>query len=182
MSNFPISFRIAQTIGLSGSAWLSGNIVTYSMATVPAILHTVHHDGLPLSLAVKTWRNAYELGKAQNPKIAAVTAASFLYCAWAVRAGTSLAPLTPRNSPLLYGVAAVLTVGIVPWTLGVMMPTNNRLLAKADSKGELSQQSCAEVEPLLQKWIKLNVVRGLLPFLGAISGVIAAAPWPLEMI
>ncbi|KAL4893824.1 hypothetical protein BDV59DRAFT_201583 [Aspergillus ambiguus] len=182
MSTCPTGFRVAQTLGLTGAAWLSGNILSCSMLMAPAILKTIREDALPAGLGVKSWRHMYERGKAQNPPIAAATAAAFLYCAWAVRGGTSLAPLTPRNASMLYCVAAALTLGIVPYTLAAMIPTNNALIAKAQSKGELSAQESAETEPLLEKWTKLNVLRGFLPLVGGLLGTVAAVPWPLELI
>ncbi|GES62360.1 DUF1772-domain-containing protein [Aspergillus terreus] len=181
MSTYPTGFRVAQTLGLTGAAWLSGNILSISMLTTPALLQTMRDGDLPAGLAVKAWRNMYQRGRAQNPPIAAATAACFLYCAWAVRGGTSLAPLTPRNAPVLYCAAAALTLAIVPYTLAAMMPTNSALIAKADAK-ELGAQESSEAGPLLQKWTKLNAIRGVWPLLGGLVGIMAALPWPLELI
>ncbi|EAU34341.1 conserved hypothetical protein [Aspergillus terreus NIH2624] len=127
------------------------------MLTTPALLQTMRNGDLPTELAVKTWRNMYQRGHAQNPPIAAATTTCFLYCAWAVRGGTSLAPLTPRNAPVLYCAAAALTLAIVPYTLAAMMPTNSALIAKADAK-ELGAQESSEAVPLLQKWTSLDYV------------------------
>ncbi|KAL5362096.1 hypothetical protein BJX96DRAFT_153393, partial [Aspergillus floccosus] len=150
------------------------------MLTTPALIQTLRNGDLPAGLAVKAWRNMYQRGKEQNPPIAAATAAGFLYCAWAVRGGTSLAPLTPRNAPLLYCAAAALTLAIVPYTFAAMVPTNSALIAKAEAK-ELSVQESAEAVPLLEKWTKLNAIRGVWPLVGGLVGVMAALPWPLEL-
>jgi hypothetical protein len=82
----------------------------------------------------------------------------------------------------LYCVAAALTLGIVPYTFGIMMGTNNQLMDKANSNWVADEKSSAEVESLLSRWLKLNVGRGLLPLAGCIVALIAAVPWPLELI
>jgi hypothetical protein len=151
------------------------------MLTTPALLQTMRDGDLPAGPAVKAWRNMYRRGKEQNPPIAAATATGFLYCAWAVRGGTSLAPLTPRNAPVLYCAAAALTLAIVPFTIAAMSHTNSALVAKADAK-ELGAQESAEAVPLLEKWTKLNAIRGVWPLLGGLAGIMAALPWPLELI
>ncbi|KAB8078315.1 hypothetical protein BDV29DRAFT_166491 [Aspergillus leporis] len=182
MSTYPTAFWAAQVVGLTGAAWLSGKIISLSTITVPALIQSTREDKLPPSAAIKLWRNLYNKGKAQAPPVAAATSAAFLYCAWAVRTSTTLAPLTPSNSSSLYCVAAALTLGIVPYTFGIMMGTNNQLMDKANSNWVADEKSSAEVESLLSRWLKLNVGRGLLPLAGCIVALIAAVPWPLELI
>lgn len=63
-----------------------------------------------------------------------------------------------------YAVGGALTLAIVPFTLGVMMPTNNALLAVAEGKKDVN---LAEVRELLGRWQLLNHVRGLFPLAAA---------------
>lgn len=149
---------------------------------MPALIQSTREDKLPLDATVKLWRNLYNKGKSQAPPIAAATSAAFLYCAWAVRAGTTLAPLTPTHSSSLYCVAAALTLGIVPYTFGMMLGTNNKLMDLANSGRVVDEKSSVEVESLLSRWLKLNAGRGLLPLVGGLVALTAAIPWPLEMI
>lgn len=107
----------------------------------------------------------FSSGKAQNPPIAAAAAASFSYLAWTLRS-------VPGNKARLYGAAAVLTIGIVPWTLLAMNPTNQKLIAKADSTATVKDDE-KEVEELLKKWGTLNGIRSLLPLLGSAAAVVA---------
>lgn len=107
----------------------------------------------------------FSRGKAQNPPIAAVTAASFSYLAWTLRS-------VRGNKAGLYGVAAVMTVGVVPWTLLLMNSTNQRLIAKADS-ATVEKGDEKEVEDLLKKWGTLNGLRSLLPLVGSAAAVFA---------
>lgn len=89
-----------------------------------------------------------------------------------------------RNGRLsrLYLTAASLTIGIVPFTLGVMAPTNKRLEAHAtrDDRHDdnsvkqqdeaVCQEQDREVPALLERWTRLNTVRGVFPLLGAALG------------
>ncbi|KAL4865292.1 hypothetical protein BDV12DRAFT_174924 [Aspergillus spectabilis] len=173
MAQYPPGIRAAQVVGLTGAAWLAGNIAGYSLISIPCLLksHTEHQA--PLSLIVKQWRDMYEAGKAQNPPIAAVTAAAFAYLAWSVHNNVAVAALAPRNAVALYSAAAALTVGIVPWTLAAMKPTNGKLLERAGGVWVEDEKAKEEVEGLIGRWIVLNTIRGVLPLVGAVVGVLA---------
>jgi membrane protein YqaA with SNARE-associated domain len=68
-----------------------------------------------------------------------------------------------------------LVLGIVPFTLGVMMGTNRSLQAKVGAKDEV-ETTRTEVESLLERWGVLNALRGGLPLVGAVVAVVAAFP------
>ncbi len=120
----------------------------------------------------------FHAGKTQNPPIAATVASSFAYLAWTQRAGLKLAGGALRGNPQLYGLAALLTVGVVPFTLALMSPTNNRLLGmaarsgdgKGKGKGEIDAKEFAE---LVENWKTLNFVRGLLPLCASAVALVA---------
>jgi len=63
-------------------------------------------------------------------------------------------------------------IGVVPWTLLAMNPTNQKLLAKADG-GAAVKGDEEEVGDLLKKWETLNGIRSVLPLLGSIAGLAA---------
>jgi hypothetical protein len=78
----------------------------------------------------------------------------------------------------LYAAAAVFTLGIVPYTLITMNPTNNKLIEKAgkvdvNSKGLDGTGDDKEVGELLKKWQVLNGIRGVIPLLGVVAGFVA---------
>ncbi|KAL4770016.1 hypothetical protein BDW60DRAFT_218354 [Aspergillus nidulans var. acristatus] len=131
-----------QAIGVTGAAWLPGNIALFSMNVVPSLLRSPTETNLPMTTLAKQWREIYETGKHQNPPVAAITAASFVLSRPApyIRAG-------------FYASAALLTLGIVPFTLVAMSSTNNALIAD---------------------WVVLNRVRSLLPLLGSLTGIAVA--------
>lgn len=78
----------------------------------------------------------------------------------------------------LYGLAALLTVGIAPYTLVIMKGTNGRLIAKSEEKETVREGKTGgeegEVRGLLESWARLNAVRSLLPLVGGLAGVMAA--------
>lgn len=98
----------------------------------------------------------FHRGAAMGPRVSLAICLALGYSAYdRAREGLAWVP---------YAAAAGLTVGIVPFTLGLMMPTNNALLAVAGGKKDVS---LAEVKVLLQRWQMLNNIRGLLPLTAA---------------
>lgn len=73
----------------------------------------------------------------------------------------------------LYTLATILVPVIVPYTLGIMKPTNDRLHARADKYRVVSWdvKEDEELEDLLTKWTALNTTRSLFPLMGAVVGL-----------
>ncbi|KAJ5703718.1 hypothetical protein N7493_010856 [Penicillium malachiteum] len=122
-----LGFYWAQAIGISGAAWLSGNIASLSTITTPTLLEYDKETNQSLNLLAKQWKSLFETGKAQNPPVAATVAASFLCLAWSVGQGAALSKDAAYNSIGLYLAAAALTVGIVPFTLRVVLSVYRKL-------------------------------------------------------
>ncbi|PGH16073.1 hypothetical protein AJ79_02053 [Helicocarpus griseus UAMH5409] len=176
-SHYPTAFRVAQAVGLSGAAWLSGNIAAYSVNVTPSLLTSAQESNLPSPVLAKLWRNVYEKGKTQNPPIAIATAAAFFYLSWSVRSGTLLFREAAENAATLYCTAGLLTLGIVPYTIAMMKTTNNALNEKAkavQSEPAVKVGAGDETEELVRKWTALNGVRSLFPLAGALVGAYAA--------
>ncbi|KAH0558644.1 hypothetical protein GP486_004704 [Trichoglossum hirsutum] len=180
MATSRISFRMAQAFGVVGAAWLSGNIAALSLISVPALSRSQAQDSVQPGILSKQWKYNYEAGKTQNPPVAVAVAASFSYLAWSVRSGTQLGRLAPAHSVQLFSTAAILTIGIIPYTIIAMRPTNNKLLAKAEQEFDLKGASASvtsddrEVGELLKKWTFLNGIRSLMPLLGSAAALLAA--------
>ncbi|KAJ5569910.1 uncharacterized protein N7459_009340 [Penicillium hispanicum] len=167
----PFAFRAAQVVGISGAAWLGGNIAATSLVTTPALLRSHREDKLPAGVLIRQWRNLFEQAKVTNASISAACATVFLYLAWSVRSGAPLFKKAPFSRSGLFSTAAVLTVGIVPYTLAVMNSTNTSLLEKANST---SDPSDAETSGLLEKWTTLNKLRSVFPLTAAVCGLLAS--------
>jgi hypothetical protein len=75
----------------------------------------------------------------------------------------------------LYGTAALLTIGIVPWTILAMNETNRKLTAKAQEKVGMKGSGVRDedVHGLLRKWTTLNGIRSVLPLLGGVVAMVA---------
>ncbi|RAH73277.1 DUF1772 domain-containing protein [Aspergillus aculeatinus CBS 121060] len=174
MAASPFGYRLAHAIGLSGAAWLSGNIAALSLISVPALAETQRETSAPQGLIVKLWRKVYDKGKAQNPPVAAATATAFLYLAWSVRAGGPLFRHSQYSLTGLYTTAAILTLSIVPYTIVTMRPTNNALIRLAQTPEDLTSAGVKESSTLLNRWVFLNGIRSLLPLVGGMLGVTAA--------
>ena len=138
------------------------------------------------------WLHSFELGKRIFPSIVASSALAFTYLAYAQRSRAD------KFSPRLYLAAAAVSLVIVPYTFGVMMPTNRRLQsrAKRDIKAGYESAQAAEgkegppyvseeeivkrekedeeIPGLMIKWAWLNAIRGVFPLVGAAIGVTAA--------
>jgi len=83
----------------------------------------------------------------------------------------------------LYTLAALLAPSIVAFTIIVMKPTNDKLLALAASnakitgasiEGHVSSQKVESAHALIDKWSTLNLVRGILMTASSILGSLAA--------
>lgn len=80
----------------------------------------------------------------------------------------------------MYGLSALVTFGIWPFTILGMMPTNRKLLKKHDEmKGLDVGEKATEVglakgestKELVDWWGTLNVGRGVFPLAGAVLGL-----------
>jgi hypothetical protein len=166
MSDTPLAIRLAQTIGITTSSILSGYVTAASVTLVPRVLES------PTPLLLKQWGNAYAVGTKNAPPFAALSAACYFYLAYSLP--------SPAAKFKLYGyiAAGALTVGIVPYTLLVMMDTNKKLLAKVEETKTLGvKDEVVEVglgnetaHKLVDNWGVLNLGRAVLLITGSLVG------------
>ncbi|EJT98332.1 DUF1772-domain-containing protein [Dacryopinax primogenitus] len=156
-----------QVFAIAGAAFLSGYITTFSVG--------IPHIALaPPLLAARQWEDFYDRGKLSAPFIGLFFSLLFVYISYSLGG-----PFT-SSLAALYALAGAATVGIIPWTLGTMLPMNTRLQAYAAMKesevqGEKAEKSAQqEVRRLFAAWTILNSVRAMWPALGA-----ALAGWAL---
>ena len=100
------------------------------------------------------------------PTLVVLTSSAYFYLAYKLSNWST--GLTRK-----YIAAGLFTLGIVPYTLMVMAKTNEQLSAKAvdvpTEKSEIADGP--EVKELVNSWIKMNFVRGMLPLLGTVFGL-----------
>ncbi|KAK5731602.1 hypothetical protein LTR17_011194 [Elasticomyces elasticus] len=160
---------IAQIVGITTAACLSGMIASISYSGIPIIRLA------PPEVAVRQWSKAYALGKATAPPLAITSAACFGYLSWQALPPKSIGFGEPM---VIYAIAAALIPSIMPFTLSVMDPgVNNRLklLAKdAERSTKLTDSVKDEVQELLGKWAAMNYVRAVAVGVGAVLGAVAS--------
>ncbi|GAD93348.1 hypothetical protein PVAR5_1958 [Paecilomyces variotii No. 5] len=196
MSDTP-SYKVAQAVGILGSAFASGGILSISTLTVPALTlpersaiikipSKTDTPGSTLSHVTHQWLNVYDKGKLMFPSVALTSALAYSYLAYTLRH-------TARGGKVarLYLIAAATTMTIVPYTLAVMLPVNKRLQAHAtrddaaEKEGKEDMATSAEEEAkrtredrevpgLLETWTYMNAGRSLFPLAGAVVGITAA--------
>ncbi|KAL1956732.1 hypothetical protein VTO42DRAFT_6882 [Malbranchea cinnamomea] len=191
MSNIGNAARVAQAVGITASAFAAGSIFTFSLAMIPALLlpstnspkrtfDSQEQPGTPISHVCTQWRHAYNVGKATMPFISLVAGAAYTYAAHSFRK----LPARDVTTSNMYLIAAALSIGIIPYTLVVMQPTNKRLMGRAeqaDVEGPTAREKvdirASKEDTVVINWLKtwrtLNFVRALLPFSASLLGVSA---------
>lgn len=150
------TIRSAQVIGLTSSILLAGINIGASLLTIP-ILYT-----RPASISTPIFSEFYSRGAVTLVPLGIFSGSCSALVAY----------LLPSQRQL-WAVAAVATLAQTPWTVLMMMGTNNRLVAIANSKTEQEKVSGEEVVGLLTRWRWMNVVRGLLALVGGLAGLSA---------
>ena len=136
---------------------------------MPSLARSKAVDKVPSTILIKQWRHIYEAGKSQNPPVAASSSAAFLYLAWAVRQRS-----TNPQLPLYYGTAAALTLAIVPFTLLIMAPTNNKLIQHSTRELDDTKSDDVEIDQLMSQWSTMNAFRSLLPLTGGLMALVVS--------
>lgn len=144
------------------------------MNAAPGLLQSRLENDISSATLAKQWRKVFEAGKAQNPPVAAITSSAFLYLAWCVRSGSPMFVRAVAGRSALYCSAAVLTLGIVPYTFAVMRKTNSKLIEKATIDPTVAEKDGGDIDELVHSWIALNSFRSLLPLAGGVVGIFAA--------
>jgi hypothetical protein len=166
MSDTQLALRIAQTVGITTSAILAGFVSSASFTLVPRMLES------PTPLLLKQWGNAYNVGKRNAPPFAALSSACYFYLAYTLPSNAEKAKLYG------YLAAGALTIGIIPYTVLVMLPTNKKLLAKVEETKALTvKDEVVEIglgnetaHKLVDSWGVLNLGRAVLLTAGSLVG------------
>jgi hypothetical protein len=171
-SDAPLTIRLVQTIGITASSWLAGQVASFSIFTIPRLLES------PTPLMLRQWKAMFYAGKSVGQPGGIVIALSYFYLAYASHTSSSL-PFTSNVNGISYAVSGLLSIGIVPYTLTVLMPTNLAIfkreeeVSKAEKEGKSVQASAGEgsAQDLLKRWAALNLGRAFLVTASAVLGV-----------
>jgi hypothetical protein len=170
MSDQPTAVRIAQGATVFLTTVATGAGLGLSAFVVPRLLES------PTPLMLQQTRRTLLQGRALFPAASALTAIGYFFLA-----SRTWIPPSRSLSARLYLVAGALCASIVPYTLVVVMPTNRRLLRKAEETrlldaGETYVELCAREETakyLVDQWGMLNLGRVLIWGTAGILGLSA---------
>ncbi|KAF2032419.1 hypothetical protein EK21DRAFT_110091 [Setomelanomma holmii] len=165
----PTGLLIAQTIGITASAYLLGQNASLSFISVPAVMQA------PAPLAAKQWFTVLNLGGTFGIPLAIGSGLATAYVASQQDASSTAFKLNLA--------ATIFLPSIVPFTLVFIRPVNNKLIEKMKSMSSASledkaiEANVAEGETthaLIDKWATLNLARAGLIAIGAICAALAA--------
>jgi hypothetical protein len=171
-SDSPLPIRLAQTLGITTSLIFAGVNASLSIFLIPRILES------PTPLLLKQWSRMYEAGKAVGRPAGAIAALSFFYLSYHHHT-TSVSSFVDNSQAWGYLTAGLLSIGIVPYTILVIMPTNNKLLKKADETRALEKEDHVvkvglgeeTAHQLADWWGVLNLGRGVMLTASGVLGL-----------
>ncbi|EON69870.1 hypothetical protein W97_09133 [Coniosporium apollinis CBS 100218] len=163
--------QLNKTLAISTSLLASGAILSLSAYTVP-VLNARSTDAGSSTASLHQLRSIFSSGSHVFPQLAILSSGLFGYLATSA---------TSASNARLFTAAAVSVAAILPFTAFVMVPASNgrliELEAKAKEGGEEAvgkEGGDAEVTELLERFGKLNFVRGVLIGFGGILGAWAS--------
>ncbi|ROV88793.1 hypothetical protein VSDG_08985 [Cytospora chrysosperma] len=165
MAGLSATTILAASTGILGSAWTSGGQAMISILAVPGLLSTT--TPVPGQVLAQQWAGIYSQGKVLGPQAAVISLLGYGYLLYGrSRQG--------RGWGDCLG-AMGLTIGIVPFTLIFMDPTNQALLRVAEGSSSLGSEAVGE---LLVRWKWLNLTRSMFPLAGGLLGLYGlVGPW-----
>src|SRR5690349_15642180 len=122
-------------------------MMSLSLIAVPVFLDTTTQG----SQLVQQWNHMYKYGFPILPTISVATFSLYVY--------TAIREYAAKGAWLVYAIAGVTTVTMIPFTWVFLWPTNNRLmeLEKGSRAGLLT--SLEETRALVQLWSRTHLVR-----------------------
>ena len=167
----PLTLRLVQTIGITVTSWMAGQVSSFSFFTIPRLLES------PTPLMLKQWVNMFQAGKSVGQPVSIIIPVSYLYLAYASHSSSS-SPFFSNKVALSYAAAAALCLSIPPYTITVLKSTNVAIFKRAEevTKGEKEGRAVEarkgeeSAQDLLRRWALLNLGRVVLLLASALLG------------
>ncbi|KAI4127711.1 MAG: hypothetical protein LQ338_003086 [Usnochroma carphineum] len=158
----PLQTLSLQIFGISTGFITAGAITALSYSTVPIFLE--HPD----EVSLRHLRALFSSGSHIFPQLATAASTAFGILAYNAPSGNSLR--------IQYILAAAGSIGIAPFTIFVMKPTNMTLkeIGEEGQGGIKKSGGEQRVQELLRRFGRLNAIRGGILALGAAVGLKAA--------
>ncbi|SMR50786.1 unnamed protein product [Zymoseptoria tritici ST99CH_1A5] len=167
--NLGTPLRVAQVLGLTSTAFFAGKAFHASFATTPALLEA------PAPLLARQWKKQFDADKWLAPAVAIFSSGVFSYIAYRDHAWT--------KTSILYATSSGLLLSLIPYSIFLFEPVNQKLEAKAQSlaKASLTDASAeagvAKEETthgLVDQWATINLGRAVIAGISAVTAVWAA--------
>lgn len=163
------AIRATEAASIFLSTLTAGSNLALSILVVPRLLES------PTPLMLRQWVNSYRLTRVLFPSLASVTGLSYLFLSY--HHHRSAAATKARA----YLGAGLLCLSIMPYTAAFVLPTNWKILRKAEEMKGLKAVEGVEVEEqgeesakwLVDHWGMLNLPRGIVTAFAGILGVAA---------
>lgn len=135
--------------------------MSLSLMAIPVLLDTT----IEAAQLFHQWVRMYHYGHQVLPTMSVGTFLLYSY--------TAIKKRNRNKSWIVFALAGVTTMSMVPFTWAFMVPTNNQLFRLEElSKAEPLVKGIEEAKELVVKWSWLHLTRSLLPLTGAVMGMI----------
>ncbi|KAK3720349.1 hypothetical protein LTR37_003760 [Vermiconidia calcicola] len=162
MANVGSSSAGVQVTAVIMGAFLSGTMMGLSLIGIPLLLNT----NVRCEHLLRQWVCLYNYGHRILPAISITTLLIYAYIVFN--------KWSDGESWISYALAGALTVGIIPFTLIVMLSTNNLLFQLEDEIKTNSKATTLEnAQKLVTKWGRMHLMRSCFPLAGAFLGCYA---------
>jgi hypothetical protein len=144
----------------------TGAMLSICLLSIPILLDT----NTNANHLIVQWVRLYHYGHLLLPSLSVATCSTYLYTAISKRTSPKL---SSSKSWVAYLGAGAATVAIIPFTLAVMVPTNDKLFQLNENIEVAEGQAVATLESvqmLVRTWAKMHFARSLFPLFGAIIG------------
>lgn len=169
------AIRTAEAASIFLSTLTAGGNLALSILVVPRLLES------PTPLMLRQWVNSYNLTRVIFPALGSLSGLSYLFLSYHHHHSSAAAAKARA-----YLGAGLLCLSVMPYTWAFIIPTNRKILRKAEEMGPLKAVEGVEVEEqgvgprgeesakwLVDHWGMLNLPRGIVPAVAGILGLAA---------
>jgi hypothetical protein len=163
------AIRAAEAASIFLSTLTAGSNLALSILVIPRLLES------PTPLMLRQWVNSYRLTRVLYPSLASITGLSYLFLSYHHHRSAAAAKAKA------FLAAGLLCLSIMPYTVAFVLPTNGKILRKAEEMRGTRAVEGVEVEEqgeqgakwLVDHWGMLNLPRGVVTAFAGILGLAA---------
>lgn len=169
------AIRTAEAATIFLSTLTAGGNLALSFLVVPRLLES------PTPLMLRQWVNSYNITKVVFPALGSLSGLSYLFLSYHHHHHSAVA-----SKARAYLAAGLLCLSVMPYTGFLIVPTNKKILRKADEMKGMKAVEGVEVEEkgvgplgedsakwLVDHWGMLNLPRGIVTAVAGMLGLAA---------